>query len=94
VKIAWTLRADPLGSDASIFSTETRAIATDPTARARFRWYWSIFSPGMFLIRWTLLGPLAVEAERRARAARTRCCDRSEAGSPEPEALPGSPSEW
>ena len=29
VKIVWTLRADPVGRDASIFRTETRAIATD-----------------------------------------------------------------
>src|SRR5262249_9458616 len=29
VKIAWTLRADAVGDEASIFRTETRAIATD-----------------------------------------------------------------
>jgi hypothetical protein len=67
VKIVWTLRADPAGAAASVFSTETRVIATDPAARARFRWYWSFFSPGMMLIRWASLLPLKREAERRAR---------------------------
>ena len=66
VKIAWTLRADPLGPDDSVFSTETRVVSTDPTARARFRWYWAAFSPGIVLIRWLSLGPLKAEAERRA----------------------------
>ena len=71
VKIAWTLRADPLGAAASMFRTETRAAATDPSARARFRWYWSVFSPGMMLIRRASLGPLTREAERRACQAAT-----------------------
>ena len=66
VKIVWTLRADPLGEAESVFHTETRAVATDPAARARFRWYWSFFSPGMMLIRWVSLAPLKREAERRA----------------------------
>jgi len=69
VKIAWTLRADPLGDHESIFRTETRVVTTDPAARAKFRRYWSFVSPGIILIRWMLLGPLKAEAERRARAA-------------------------
>jgi hypothetical protein len=68
VKIAWTLRADPIGPAASIFRTETRAIATDASARARFRWYWAFLSPGIILIRLLTLRPLKAEAERRARA--------------------------
>ena len=67
VKIVWTLRADPIGPHASIFRTETRAVATDATARARFRTYWSFVSPGIIAIRWVLLGPVKREAERRAR---------------------------
>ncbi len=67
VKIVWTLRADSIGTTDSIFRTETRAVATDATARARFRRYWSLLSPGIILIRWALLGPLKQEAERRAR---------------------------
>jgi hypothetical protein len=66
-KIAWTLRADPQGDDASIFRTETRAIATDATARSKFRRYWSLVSPGIILIRVATLGPIRDEAERRAR---------------------------
>lgn len=65
VKIAWTLRADPINGVESIFRTETRAVATDPVSRARFRRYWSFFSPGIIVIRWALLGPLRREAERR-----------------------------
>ncbi len=67
VKIAWTLRAESIGATASIFRTETRAVATDATARARFRRYWSFLSPGIIVIRWAILGPLKSEAERRAR---------------------------
>jgi len=72
VKIAWTLRADPVGADASIFRTETRAVATDAAARRRFRAYWAFLSPGIRLIRLATLAPIKCAAERRftARAAR------------------------
>lgn len=70
VKIIWTLRADPVEPTGSIFRTETRAVATDATARAKFRWYWSKASPGVWLIRKMMLRPLKREAERRAREAR------------------------
>jgi hypothetical protein len=66
VKIVWTLRADPIGANASIFRTETRAAATDATARAKFRRYWSLLSPGIILIRWASLKPLRADAERRS----------------------------
>lgn len=65
VKIAWTLRADPIAASASVFRTETRAMATDPAARAMFRRYWSFLSPGIIVIRWISLGHLRTEAERR-----------------------------
>ena len=71
VKIVWTLRADSLGAAESIFRTETRVLPTDPTARAKFRRYWSFVSPGIIVIRWMSLGPLKAEAERRAREAAT-----------------------
>jgi hypothetical protein len=67
VKIIWTVRADPVGGTESIFRTETRVTTTDPTARAKFRWYWARFSPGIVLIRRLLLGPVRRDAERRAR---------------------------
>ena len=69
VKIVWTIRADPITASESVFRTETRAIATDPTARSRFRRYWSFLSPGIIVIRWAVLGPVKKEAERRAREA-------------------------
>jgi hypothetical protein len=69
VKIAWTLRTDPIGDAESMFRTETRVATTDPAARAKFRRYWSFTSPGIILIRRLSLGPLKADAERRARAA-------------------------
>ena len=68
VKIAWTLRADATSPTGSVFRTETRAVATDRTARAKFRRYWSLLSPGIIVIRWMMLQPLKAEAERRAAA--------------------------
>ena len=65
VKIVWNLRADAISATTSIFRTETRAIATDPSARTKFRRYWSFLSPGIFLIRRMMLGPVKAEAERR-----------------------------
>jgi hypothetical protein len=65
VKIVWTLRADPVGEGASMYRTETRAVATDASARAKFRWYWSRLSPGIWLIRRLSLHPLKAAAERR-----------------------------
>jgi hypothetical protein len=64
VKIALTLRADPVGAETSVFRTETRALATDAVARARFRAYWSWASPGIALIRRLSLRPLKRAAER------------------------------
>jgi len=63
VKIVWTLRADPIDDAASIFRTETRALATDAAARLKFRRYWSLLSPGIRLIRRLMLRPLKRTAE-------------------------------
>ena len=68
VKIVWTLRADPISATESVFRTETRATTTDPAARRAFRRYWSLASPGIFLIRRMMLRPLKAEAESRTRA--------------------------
>jgi hypothetical protein len=72
VKIIWSLRADPLGPDDSMFRTETRAVATDDFARLKFRRYWALVSPGVALIRHASLGPVKAEAERRTRLRPTR----------------------
>jgi hypothetical protein len=69
VKIAWTLRADPVNPAKSIFRTETRVLACGPVARSKFRKYWAFLSPGIILIRLAMLAPMKREAERRARAA-------------------------
>jgi hypothetical protein len=67
VKIAWTLRADPIGEEKSVFHTETRAVCTDTESRTKFRRYWAFLSPGIILIRRLSLGPLKKAAEYRAR---------------------------
>jgi len=64
VKIAWSLRADPVDADNAIVSTETRVISTDATAYARFRRYWAFLSPGIILIRLLALRQVRAEAER------------------------------
>lgn len=69
VKIVWSLRADPVSQERSVFRTETRAVATDPDARARFRRYWALSSAGIALIRLLTLRPLKADAERRWREA-------------------------
>jgi hypothetical protein len=66
VKIAWSLRADPIDASHCTFHTETRVSTTDPDARDRFKRYWSFVAPGVELIRIAMLQPLKREAERRA----------------------------
>ena len=68
VKIIWTLCAKPIGPNATLFLTETRAVATDPSARRQFRKYWAFASPGIAAIRWLSLLPLKRDAEQRVRA--------------------------
>jgi hypothetical protein len=69
VKIAWTLRADPMNAAKSVVRTETRAAATDPVARTKFRRYWAFLSPGIILIRRLGLRLVKADAERRVREA-------------------------
>ena len=68
VKIVWTLHANPVGEGGSVFRTETRAIATDPESRRKFRRYWAFLSPGIIAIRSVMLPAMKAEAERRWRA--------------------------
>ena len=67
-KIVWTLAAEPLGSGESIAHTETRVLMADAAARARFRRYWALVSPGIVLIRRQSLRIVKADAERRFRA--------------------------
>jgi len=66
VKIVWTLGAEPLGPDQSMFVTRTRVVCTDPDSRKRFRRYWAPMSAGIILIRYVSLPMVRKEAERRA----------------------------
>lgn len=70
VKIAWTLRVSPRPDGGSMFRTETRAVATDPGARKKFRRYWALLSPGIRLIRTAMLHALDAAADRRWRLER------------------------
>lgn len=72
VKIVWTLVAAPLGQEVSEFRTETRVATTDAEARARFRRYWAVMSPGIALIRRQSLGLVRREAEARYQALNQR----------------------
>ena len=65
VKIAWSLRAEPISEYRSVFHTETRVSTTDLEAREHFKRYWSFVAPGVELIRLAMLRPLKQEAERR-----------------------------
>ena len=69
IKIVFTLRADSAGPGNSVFRTETRAIATDPVSRRKFRRYWTFLSPGIVAIRRLLLAAVKREAERQKRIA-------------------------
>jgi hypothetical protein len=67
VKIVWTLRADPITGTESMSRTETRAVATGPDARRKFRRYWAFVAPGVALIRCMSMGIVKRDAERRFR---------------------------
>jgi hypothetical protein len=83
VKIAWTLRADPLDETSAVFRTETRVLPTDAAARAKFRRYWPVFSPGIKLIRRMALREVKSEAAHRARGGVSSAGVRVPSGSPE-----------
>lgn len=65
VKIAWTLETEPLGPELTRFVQETRVVATDAAARAKFRRYWRWVRFGIVAIRLLLLPAAKRAAERR-----------------------------
>lgn len=67
VKIAWTFESEPEDLDRTRFRTQTRAVATDDEARAKFRRYWRKFGLGVRLIRVLSTPAIRREAERRYR---------------------------
>jgi hypothetical protein len=70
-KIAWTMRAEPVGPNTSLFYTETRVATTDADARRRFRRYWTMVSPGVRMIRREILRLVRAVAEHRYRSHRS-----------------------
>jgi hypothetical protein len=68
-KIAWTLAVEPFGKTGSVFRTQTRVATTDADSRRRFRRYWTLVSPGILLIRRSMLPLVKADAERRYRSA-------------------------
>jgi hypothetical protein len=68
VKIVVAIAVEPADAsgERSIARVHTRVATTDATARARFRRYWAVFSPGILLIRSAILHEVRREAERRA----------------------------
>lgn len=70
VKIVFTLAADPIDANTSLVRSETRVATTDAYARARFRRYWTLVSPGVRLIRRESMRLVRADAVRRARAVR------------------------
>lgn len=70
VKIAWSLEAVETAPDVTRFAQETRAVATDAAARAKFLRYWRWARFGIVAIRLLLLPAVRREAERRWAADR------------------------
>jgi hypothetical protein len=70
VKIAWTLEAEPIGPELTRFAQETRAVATDESARIKFRRYWRWARFGIIAIRLLMLPAVKRAAERRWAAQR------------------------
>jgi hypothetical protein len=83
-KIVWTFAVKPIGEKASLFRTETRVVTTDPESRSHFRRYWSVFSPGILLIRYETLRLVRREAERLANAQLVAGAEDGLAGQPAP----------
>jgi hypothetical protein len=83
-KIVWTLAVKSLGEKASVFRTETRVVTTDPESRSRFRRYWSVFSPGILLIRYETLRLVRRGAEQQALAEPAAVSEISLAGQQAP----------
>ena len=67
VKIAWIIEVEALEPAVTRLATETRAVATDPESRAKFKRYWLVFSIGIRMIRRLLLRAVQRQASRQKR---------------------------
>jgi hypothetical protein len=70
VKIAWSLEANETAPNVTRLAQETRAVATDAVARAKFLRYWRWARFGIVTIRLLMLPAVRREAERRWAAER------------------------
>ena len=80
VKIAWTLEAEEIAPNVTRLAQETRAVATDAEAAAKFRRYWRWARFGIVAIRLLLLPAVRREAERRQGVHDVPRADEAEAG--------------
>lgn len=71
VKIVWTLEARPIDATTTRFAQETRVVATDRQALAKFRRYWRWARFGIVAIRLLMLPAIRRTAEQRWRAIRS-----------------------
>jgi len=70
VKIAWSLETIETAPNVTRLAQETRAVATDDAARAKFMRYWRWARFGIVAIRLLMLPAVRREAERRWAAER------------------------
>lgn len=68
VKIAWTLEANEIEPNVTLFAHEVRAVATDDDGRKKFLSYWRWARFGIVAIRWLLLPAVRRKAEREWRS--------------------------
>lgn len=73
VKIVWTFEVEPLAGELTRFRTQTRALATDESARKKFRAYWRKFGAGIVLIRLLVVPAIRRESEQRYRKRIIHC---------------------
>jgi hypothetical protein len=68
VKIVWTLEANEIEPNVTLFAHEVRAVATDDDARKKFLPYWRWARFGIVAIRLLLLPAVRRKAEREWRS--------------------------
>jgi hypothetical protein len=66
-KIAAGFAVHSAGGERTVLVVETRTAATDPLSGVRFRRYWFLAKPGVWLILGRVLAAIRHEAEARAR---------------------------
>src|SRR5206468_10087365 len=67
--MGWGVLAEVQDREIVIGVTRTRAAATDPQSRKKFRRYWAPMSAGIILIRYAGLPLVRKQAEQQARQA-------------------------